>query len=370
MVGLYLLLVPFLVVVTASPSFAASVGNLPAPTKVELPTKPLIVGLYASPPFVMQHNGQYEGMAVDLWEALARRLNLPFSYHPYRNFGDLLRATESGAVDVAVTNVTITQARAKEFDFTQPWFDGGLRILVGSDKSSGFGALLRGLRDAGFLRVYGWIALVVVISTLFLTLFDRRFNQSFPGRWREGIAESFYAVMSIVTSGKMPPRPNLFGWVGRIVQGLWLVFSLAVLAYVTSSVTSVMTTLSLAHEIHDLNDLNNKITGVQSGSTAERFMREKGLSIRAYADTDALVEALRRGEIDAIVGDAPVLEYTALKRADLGLDVVGPIFEPEKYGFALPLKSPYTKRLTIEILGAREREEIERLRVSYFGEDR
>jgi len=77
-----------------------------------------------------------------------------------------------------------------------------------------------------------------------LTFFDRRFDKSFPESWREGIAESFYTVMSVATSGKPAKRSNLFGWVGRIWQGLWLVCGVAVVAYVTSSVTSVMTTLS------------------------------------------------------------------------------------------------------------------------------
>lgn len=74
--------------------------------------------------------------------------------------------------------------------------------------------LISGLSDAGFLKAYAWIASIIVAATVFLTFFDRRFDTSF---------ESFYTVMSVATSGKPPSRKNLFGWVGRIWQGLWLV---------------------------------------------------------------------------------------------------------------------------------------------------
>jgi polar amino acid transport system substrate-binding protein len=48
-----------------------------------------------------------------------------------------------------------------------------------------------------------------------MTIFDRHFDESFPKRWREGLAESFHHVVSIATSGKTS-RKNLFGWLGRI----------------------------------------------------------------------------------------------------------------------------------------------------------
>ena len=105
---------------------------------------PLTVGLYVSPPFVMEENGSYTGMAIDIWENLSRKLDLDFEYRNFENFGDLLDETAAGTVDVAVTNVTITRARAERVDFTQPWFDSGLRIMVNEDRGVGFRALVCG----------------------------------------------------------------------------------------------------------------------------------------------------------------------------------------------------------------------------------
>lgn len=332
------------------------------------PAAPLEVGVFTNPPFVMHDDGRFTGMAIELWERLAADLGRQYRYVEFKTVHDLVEATASGDIDVAVTNLTINKPRAARVDFTQPWFDGGDRIMVSTDRGSGIGGLIAGLSDAGFLKAYAWIAAIIVAATILLTLFDRRFDESFPKRWRDGIAESFYTVMSVATSGRPPSRKNLFGWMGRIWQGIWLVCGIAVLAYVTSSVTSVMTTLSLTNQITSLDDLGDKPVAVMSGTVQEDFAREEGLKVLTYSGIDDAVEALVNGDVTAIIYDAPVLEYYAHTHPDQPVDVVGRMFEKDKYGFALPRQSPLTRPLTLAVLGALEAGEIDELRTKYFGE--
>ena len=353
------LLIVWLALAALSPLQAQEAARIPRLVKV---------GLYVSPPFVMEAEGRFTGMAVELWEALQTNVGLQSEYQVFPTLRALVDATANGDIDVAVTNLTITKSRAQRIDFTQPWFDAGLRILVSEDRSTGFWDLVAGLRSSGHLAAYGWLAFIIVIATLLLTLFDRQFDENFPRRWRDGLAESFYAVMSVATSGKSPSRKNLFGWIGRIWQALWLVSGIAVLAYVTSSVTSVMTTLSLANQINSLTDLPGKTVGVFTGSVAEEFARDSALTSWSFANIEEAVAALLDKNIAAIVGDAPVLEYYAHSNPDVPVSVVGAIFEPDKYGFGLAHRGELTRPLTVELLGARERGLVEDLRSEYFGE--
>jgi polar amino acid transport system substrate-binding protein len=343
-----------------------SVGS---PLAQEMPQakQPVRVGLYVSPPFVIQEKDQFTGMAVELWESLARAQGLQSDYKSFPTVRALLDAAANSDVDVAVTNLTITQGRAQRIDFTYPWFDAGLRIMVNERQGAGFLEVVTGLRDSGFLRAYAWIAFVVAAASVLLTLLDRRFAPDFPRRWRDGIAESFFSVMSIA-AGKPTGRKNVFGWVGRIWQGLWLVCGIAVLAFVTSSVATVMTTLSLANQINSLSDLPGKAVGVFTGSVSEDFARNAGLDLHSFPDIDAAVAALLDGSITAIIGDAPVLEYYAHRHPEQRVDVIGGVFEPDKYGFGLPLNSSSTRRLTVELIGAHERGLVEQLHTKYFGE--
>ena len=330
---------------------------------------PLTVGVYVHPPFVMVDDGRYHGMAVELWEWLAEQLGHESEYVELSNVRALVDAAASGEIDVALTNLTVTKVRAERIDFTHPWFDAGQRIMVNEERGSSFWDVVAGLNQSGHLRAYAWIAFVIVAATVLVTLFDRRFDKDFPRRWRDGFAESFYTVMSVATSGRTPTRKNLFGWVGRIWQGLWLVCGIAVLAYVTSSVTSVMTTLSLTNQINSVADLPGRAVGVQRGSVSEDYARENGLRVRQFDHIENAVAALLEGRIAAIIGDAPVLEYYAHTNPQQPVTVVGPIFAPDKYAFGLTLQSEMRRPLTVELIGAHESGLIEEMRIRYFGDD-
>lgn len=331
--------------------------------------QPMTVGVYVHPPFVMEADGQFDGMAIELWRWLASQLDLESEYVEFDTIGDLVDATASGEVDVAVTNITVTRGRAERIDFTHPWFDAGQRIMVDEFSGGSFFDLVAGLNESGHLRAYAWILVVIIVATVLVTLFDRRFDKDFPRRWRDGLAEGFYTVMSVATSGKPPARKNLFGWAGRFWQGLWLVCGIAVLAYLTSSVTSVMTTLSLNNQINTEADLPGRVVGVQPGSVSEDYALEAGLNIRPFSHIDQAVEALVAGRIDAIVGDAPVLEYYAHTNPQQSVSVVGPIFAPDKYGFGLPQRSEMTRQLSVELIGAHESGLIADLKTRYFGDE-
>ncbi|OJJ10959.1 ABC transporter substrate-binding protein [Alphaproteobacteria bacterium AO1-B] len=360
---------PIIVLISAmilvvSPGAAQEAGQAPEAASGEAP---LTVGVRVSPPFVMQTADGYSGMAIELWEELAAAAGLEYQYEPYPNVRALIDATAEGQTDAAISNLTITKARLEKMDFTQPWFDSGLRIMVGSTGSTSFWEVVNGLQEAGFLKAYGWLAFVIVVATLLMTLFDRRFDKSFSQKWPDGLADSFYSVMSVVTSGKAPSRKNLFGWIGRVWQAIWLVCGLAVMAFITSSVTSVMTTLSLNNQIQSVADLPGKVVGVFDGSVGEDYSREQGWSVIAFDGLDEAVEALSDGEIDAFVGDAPTLEYYDHTNPNADVEVVGPLFDPNKYGFALSLRSPYTRTINIELLAAKEAGKVEDLRVEYLG---
>lgn len=330
--------------------------------------QPLKVGIHLSPPFVMQENNNYTGMAIDLWDLLSTNLGVQSEYKEYNTVSELINATRDREVDVAVTNLTITKERAKLIDFTHPWFDSGLRIMVNTDQNTGFAQLFRGLHDSGHVRVYVVLVIVIFLFSLLLTLFDRRFDKSFPAKWHDGFAESFYTVMSVVTSGHPPSRKNLFGWLGRMWQGVWLVCGVAVLAYVTASVTSVMTTLSLDNQINSVSDLASHRVGVFTGSIAEIYARDHGLNVVPYAHIAEAAKALQNNEIRAIIADAPVLEYYAHTNPSATVEVVGPLFELDKYGFGLDHDSALTRPLTIEVIGASESGQIAEIRKKYFGQ--
>lgn len=328
------------------------------------------VGIYVSPPFVMKDKaGAYSGMAIDLWESAASALGWNYSYVEKPTFGALTGAVAAGELDVAITNLTVTRERAEQLDFTHPWYDAGMRIMISGKGPVSGGAILGALGRSGHLDAYAGLALLALLATVLLTLFDRRFDPDFPRSWRHGLADSFYHVISIGATGKTQ-RKLVRGAAGRVLAAMWLLFGVAVVAYVTSSVTSVMTTLSLTHHINDVADLAGKTIGVLEGSTAEEFARAKAFDYRRYEHVEDAVQGLGDGSIIAVVADAPVLEYYAHRNPGSGVVVVGNTFSPDKYGFGVRIGADIGRPLRLQLLGMQEAGYMDEVRARYFGADR
>lgn len=87
-------------------------------------------------------NGKYIGFDMDIWEAVAADLKLGYTLKPM-DFYQLIPALTKGEIDVAIAGMTITSEREKVIDFSYPYFDSSLIIMVRAERSDiyGIGAL-------------------------------------------------------------------------------------------------------------------------------------------------------------------------------------------------------------------------------------
>lgn len=341
----------------------AAAQAAPAPQATPAPLK---VGIYVSPPFVMESNNGYSGMAIDIWQDSAAKLGLTYQYVEFQSPLALLTAVSSGQVDIAVADLSITQDRMQRMDFTQPWYNSGLRVMIDQERQNRFTQVLSRVYEAGHLRVFMWLGIVIVAAVIALTLIDRRFDKDFPEKWHEGIIESLYHVLSVVTSGKSSHK-LLFGVWGRLIAAFWLICGVTVVAYVTSTITTAMTVVSLNDEIHSAADLQGHTVGVVEGTVGESWCLDAGVSTQTFVNLPAAVHALLRHQIAAIVGDTPSLEYYDNSHPELPITEVGAIFEPSTYGFATPLGSKLARQISVQIVEDMEDGSLTKLHTKYFG---
>jgi len=327
---------------------------------------PLKVAVYVNPPFVMETNGVYSGLAIDIWQDAAAKLGLTYTYIPMPTFPDMLQAVAAGQVDIAVADITITQERMQRMDFTQPWFNSGLRVMIDQDRQSRLGTVLKNLYAGGHLHILMWLGVIIVAAVVALTAIDRKYTEGFPEKWSEGLIESLYHVLSVVTSGKSSHK-LLFGMYGRLVASFWLICGLAVVAYITSSITAVMTVASLNDQIHSAADLHGNPVGAVAGTVAEAWCLDAGLQTQGFANLPDAVHALVRRQIVGIVGDAASLEYYDNSHPELPITEVGAVFEPATEGFATPIGSKLGRAISEQIVAQMEDGTLSQMTARYFG---
>ena len=327
-------------------------------------TTPLRVGLYISSPFVtLMNNGVFQGMAVELWETITKPLGVSSEYILYHDFKELIDATERHDIDVLLSSFTVTHERAIKLAISYPWFDAGMRIMVNREHHF---TLFERLLESGRIGIYLCLTTLVVILTVLLTLVRRKIDANFTHEWKTGLATSLHDLILAAKSGRI--SPIYFGWIGYLLSAAWMLIGVAIIAYVTSTLTTAMTFVSLQTEINSLLDLRGRSVGVISGGLGYDFLHSMGIATKSYEEVDDAINDLHAKKLDAVFDDAPVLEYVAYTRPELEFNVVGNLLFPGKYAFAAnKVHEELMAAVSLEIIKMNDNGELVMLKNKYFG---
>ena len=96
------------------------------------PQKVTVAVVQDYPPFEYIVDGELTGFDIDIIEAIGEEENLEIDWNIMR-FDGIIPALQANQVDAAVSAITIRDDRAEVVDFTQPYFESGLSLVVPVD---------------------------------------------------------------------------------------------------------------------------------------------------------------------------------------------------------------------------------------------
>jgi polar amino acid transport system substrate-binding protein len=145
--------------------------------------------------------------------------------------------------------------------------------------------------------------------------------------------------------------------------------SVVFIAFFTAAVTSSLTLQQLRGDINGPQDLPGKRVGSVKASTSVEYLRQHNVDVAEFAKVEEAYEALREGQLDAVVYDAPVLLHYVSREGAGKVHTVGPIFRKENYGIAFPSNSPYRKPVNEALLKLKENGTYDQLYKRWFSGD-
>jgi len=321
------------------------------------PGETLKVSTLIAPPFGMEEKGKLTGFCTDLWQAIAEQLNLKYEMTVAPNVQALLDSVKSSESDIAVSDVTITAARGKVFDFSVPIYEGGLQVMTRSDTNEYTGffmSTIRGIFSRDVLKLIGVIVLLVVFSAHILWLLERHHHETglvraqryFPGIFHAG----FWAVATLATQAEeMPKSPG-----GRFFAVFWMFVGIVFVAYFTAQMTAHLTVQSLQGKIKGPEDLPGHKVATTIGSTAAMYLQARGIKTVTFSRIEDVYGALDKGEVDAVVFDSPVLLYYAANEGQGKARIVGPVSRKESYAIVFRANSPLRRPINEALLTLKE----------------
>ncbi|MBT2647295.1 transporter substrate-binding domain-containing protein [Bacillus sp. ISL-34] len=87
------------------------------------------------PPFEFKEGNEYKGIDIELINAIAKDQDFKIKLSPM-DFGGIIPAMQANQLDVAIAGMSITEERKKVVDFSTPYFDAGLTIVVKKDNTN------------------------------------------------------------------------------------------------------------------------------------------------------------------------------------------------------------------------------------------
>ncbi|OZI34955.1 glutamine ABC transporter substrate-binding protein GlnH [Bordetella genomosp. 10] len=86
-------------------------------------------------PFEFKQGNAYTGFDIELWAAIAKELNLNYRLQPM-DFNGIIPGLQTRNIDVALAGITIRDDRKQVIDFSDPYYESGLTILVGEKNNT------------------------------------------------------------------------------------------------------------------------------------------------------------------------------------------------------------------------------------------
>ncbi|KAG9455991.1 hypothetical protein H6P81_000499 [Aristolochia fimbriata] len=289
-----------------------------------------------------------EGYVVDIFLRLLD--SLPYKvlpdFQPYDNghvdelgyYDELIYQVYLKTYDAVVGDTTINPNRSNYVDFTQPYVDSRITMIVpvvDADVTKKFWWFLAPLSMALWLATIG----MSVLKGILIWFFEHSKNKEFQGTKAEQVGKILYFSFTIFVFAN---REKLKTNHARFISSLWTFVVFVLVTSYGANLTSILTVEKLRPKVTDLQTLinNKEKIGCQNGSFVLDFLKKQGAdesNIKAYASVAEYAKALDLGSDDggvsAIVDEIPYIKVF-LKYNCRNYTMAGKTYRTGGFGFA------------------------------------
>ncbi|WJX96688.1 hypothetical protein P8452_77857 [Trifolium repens] len=337
------------------------------------------------------HENKYNvsGYCMDVFNAVVSNLtfNVSLQIESYDVFDESKRTVGTyhsllhqipAKYDVVVGDITILADRAQFVDFTLPYTELGIRMLV---------PVVHGRHQTMwiFVKPFSWdlwlsILIINMLVGLVILIMERNVHivrhlaESSPDRQQ---LNAMTILWFPISQAILPERHVVAKKCSRFVLMVWLLLAFVLMQSYTANLTSILTVDQIQPSFLSLNDLRKYgyYVGYQTGSFVYDVLVQQlqfdPSKLKAYNNIYSYHDALNRGSQDggviAILDEVPYLN-AYLQTFGSNYIIAGPTHRSEGFGFVFPYNSNLTAHFSRAILNVRENYLImNQIEEKYFG---
>ncbi|TQD85476.1 hypothetical protein C1H46_028943 [Malus baccata] len=263
------------------------------------------------------------GYCIDVFNAVIKALpyTVPFEFHPFAkpngesagSYNDMVNQVALGNYDAVVGDITIRANRSLYVDFTLPYTEAGVSMVVPVKGNNG------AKNTWVFLKPLTWDLWVTsccffIFIGFVVWFLEHPKNKDFQGHPHHQIGTSFWFSFSTMF---FVHRELVLSNLARFVVIVWCFVVLILTQSYTASLTSILTVQQLQPTVTDVNTLikNGDKVGYQRSSFIFGILKQVGFhddKLRAYYSKEELHKLLQDGNenggISAAFDETPYMK--------------------------------------------------------------
>lgn len=313
-------------------------------------------------------NGEkkYDGFCIDLFEEILKLLqyNLPYEFHPYNgSYDQLVDYVINQTFDAVVGDVTILADRSNFVDFTQPYAESGLSMLVPQKHEA--------QRPWMFMKPFTLSMWIATFSIMFYTMIvvwyiEHQTNEQFKGPRKDQLATAIWFTFSTLFFAHKESVKSNFT---KTVVMVWLFVVFIVTSSYQASLTSMLTVPKLEPNVTDVQWLRrtNATIGCDLDSFVNDYLQNVlGLrNLKNITTEEAYPGEFESGNITAAFLELPY-QKVFLREYCNKYTAVGPTYRNGGLGFVFQKGSPIAHDFSKAILTLQENGKLRKLEEEWF----
>jgi len=322
-------------------------------TKTQCFGEPLKVGAVLGTPFVIKYDTAHSGIAVELWDSIARGLNESYTLieYPEDQMKEAFDALSAGKVDLLIGALSVTQANLKQADFTLPFYVDKVVPIVAHDCFRNL-YLLCEMMFVSFGWILGVFIILYALYLYFLWYYERDNILTIPNGYPEGVSYLFWKHMLIGRHADDIPKSP---------QGKGLIFSKIILSYLLLTLLSgtLISFLTVAlsewtDPIQNISDLERRHVGAIADSRPFKIAQNLGINMIPFDSLQEGVKALKGGEIGAFLSDLSLADAYLKDVGKRGVDMSHFVLRQDLHAFATRPGSSLLRKINQQMVNLRK----------------
>ena len=271
---------------------------------------PFRVGVFNMAPFAFRSGGgQWSGLAVTLFEHMAKSSGLRYSFTEFQNMDEAINAIENHTIDLAAIAIDPTPEFELTMNFTNAFEQSGTSIAITKHTHLTLIYLIESIWQSIIPRFIAVVLFFIIIFGSIVGLVERRKNTGqFGGGFWSTIGEGVWwisATISTVGYGDRVPMTKR----GRFVGSLWMFIAFAFTSILAGLLSSVLTVARINSQIHTSTDLMRVKCGAVLNSAAFVDGKNMKFDMVPYTTLDDALRALDSGQSGAVLGESVRLRW-------------------------------------------------------------